>query len=59
LSTGCVGNRVYTGISDDELYVALRGSDVEHVAAEARTIANANARLAEYHQERRQTLSSK
>ncbi len=59
LSTGCVGNRVYTGISDDELYVAVRGSDVERAAAEARTIAGANARLAEYHQERRQNLSKK
>jgi uncharacterized protein (DUF169 family) len=59
LSTGCVGNRVYTGISDDELYVAVRGADIERVAAEARTIATANTRLAEYHQERRQTLSRK
>jgi len=59
LSTGCVGNRVYTGIGDDELYVALRGSDVELVAAEAQTIADANARLAEYHRARRQELSTK
>jgi len=57
LSTGCVGNRIYTGIGDDELYVAVRGADVEHVAAEAQTIANANARLAEYHRARRQELS--
>ncbi len=59
LSTGCVGNRVYTGISDDELYVAVRGGDVERLAAEARIIANANARLAQYHEDRRQTLSTK
>jgi len=58
LSTGCVGNRVYTGIGDDELYVALRGVDVERVAAEAQTIAAANARLADYHRARRRELST-
>ncbi|MGO9211602.1 MAG: DUF169 domain-containing protein [Terriglobales bacterium] len=56
LSTGCVGNRIYTEIGDDELYVAVRGADVERVAAEAETIANANARLADYHRGRRQEL---
>jgi len=58
LSTGCVGNRIYTGIGDDELYVAVRGADLERVAAETQTIANANARLAEYHRARRQELSN-
>jgi uncharacterized protein (DUF169 family) len=58
LSTGCVGNRIYTGIGDDELYLAVRGADVEPVAAEAETIANANARLAEYHRARGQELST-
>ena len=57
LSTGCVGNRIYTGIGDDELYAAVRGADLERIAAEAQTIANANARLAEYHRARRQELS--
>jgi len=59
LSTGCVGNRVYTEIHDDELYVAVRGADIERVAAEAQTIANANAQLSEYHRARRQQLSTK
>jgi uncharacterized protein (DUF169 family) len=59
LSTGCVGNRIYTEIGEDELYVAVRGADVEGVAAEAQTIANANARLGEYHRARRQELSTK
>lgn len=58
LSTGCVGNRIYTEIGDEELYVAVRGADVERVAAEAQTIADANARLAEYHRARRQELST-
>jgi uncharacterized protein (DUF169 family) len=57
VSTGCVGNRIYTGIGDDELYVAVRGADVKRVAAEVQTIANANAELAGYHRARHQELS--
>ena len=57
LSNVCVGNRIYTGIGDDELYAAVRGADLESVAAQAQTIADANARLAEYHRARRQELS--
>jgi uncharacterized protein (DUF169 family) len=57
LSTGCVGNRIYTGLGNDELYVAMRGADIERVAAEAQTIATANARLADYHRARREELS--
>lgn len=59
LSTGCVGNRIYTEIGDEELYVAVRGADLERVAAQAQTIAQANMRLAEYHRARRQELSTK
>jgi uncharacterized protein (DUF169 family) len=55
-SAGCIGNRVYTGLSDDELYVVIPGKDLERVAAEVDTIVAANARLADYHRERRQTL---
>jgi uncharacterized protein (DUF169 family) len=58
VSTGCIGNRIYADISDDELYVAIRGTDLNRVIAEARTIANANARLAEYHRARKQELST-
>jgi uncharacterized protein (DUF169 family) len=57
-STGCIGNRTYTDIGDDELYVTLRGSDLERIAAELDTIASANATLTGYHQERRRTLST-
>lgn len=57
-STGCVGNRVYTGLGEDELYVAVRGADLEKVAAHLDIIATANAELAEYHQGRRQQLAS-
>lgn len=57
-STGCIGNRVYTGAGDDELYVVVPGRDVVRVAEEAETIAKANAALAEYHRGRRTSLAS-
>ena len=57
-TTGCVGNRVYTDLGEDELYVVIPGKDVARVAAEAQTIANANLKLAEYHQGRRRTLAT-
>ena len=56
-STGCIGNRVYTEISDDDLYFAVRGSDLEKVAAELETIVNANNTLREYHQARKKALT--
>ena len=57
-STGCIGNRVYNDIDDGELYVAIPGKDVSRVADQAQSIATANAKLSEYHQERRRTLRS-
>ncbi len=56
-SSGCIGNRVYTEIGDDELYVVLRGTDLEKIAAEIDTIYSANQTLTQYHQDRRQTLT--
>jgi uncharacterized protein (DUF169 family) len=57
-STGCVGNRVYTGAQEGELYAAVPGKDLERVAEETETISVANARLLQYHQERRQQLAT-
>ena len=57
-SSGCIGNRIYTGLGDDELYVAVPGRDLDRIAAEIATIASANAQLAEYHRGRRQTLTA-
>jgi uncharacterized protein (DUF169 family) len=57
LSAGCIGNRVYTDIGDDELYVVLRGSDLEKIEAELDTIQSANQTLTQYHQDRRTRLT--
>jgi uncharacterized protein (DUF169 family) len=56
-SSGCIGNRVYTDIGEDELYIVLRGADLERIAEELDTILRANRTLTEYHQERRRTLT--
>ena len=57
-STGCVGNRVYTDLGEDELYVMIPGHAVARVAAEAQTIASANLKLSDYHRERRRALAT-
>ena len=57
-STGCIGNRVYTGAGDDELYVAVPGRDISRVTEETETIAKANAALADYHRGRRAALAT-
>jgi uncharacterized protein (DUF169 family) len=56
-SAGCIGNRTYTGLGDDELYVAVPGRDLERIAVEVETIAAANKKMAEYHRERRELLT--
>jgi len=57
-STACIGNRVYTGIDDGDLYMAVRGTDVTRIAAEAETIVEANMALLHYHNDRRHSLST-
>lgn len=58
VSVGCIGNRVYTDVGEDELYAALPGSNLEKIASEAQTIAAANAALRDYHRARRQELAA-
>lgn len=57
-STGCIGNRVYTGLDDTELYVAVPGRDLTRVAAETSTIRTANATLLLYHRDRKRELAT-
>jgi len=57
-SLGCVGNRVYTDLSDDTFYVVINGSDLPAIVAELPTIAAANATLRTYHQQRRFDLAT-
>jgi uncharacterized protein (DUF169 family) len=56
-SLGCIGNRVYTGLDEDELYVVLRGKDLARIADELHVISGANAALRDYARGRREQLS--
>jgi len=57
-SLGCIGNRVYTGLGEDELYVAVPGADLEKVAAALAAIVSANQALEEYARGRRAQLAT-
>lgn len=58
LSLGCIGNRVYTGLDEDELYVVVRGQDLPAVAEALGTIVSANRALQDYASGRRQQLAT-
>jgi uncharacterized protein (DUF169 family) len=48
-SLGCIGNRVYTGLEDDELYFSIPGSRVGEVVDKLETIINANNELQRFY----------
>jgi uncharacterized protein (DUF169 family) len=48
-SLGCIGNRVYTRMSDDELYFAVPGKHLAAVVDKLPGIVNANRELEKYH----------
>jgi uncharacterized protein (DUF169 family) len=58
LSLGCIGNRVYTGLGEDEVYVVFRGRDLAIVADALGIIVSANAALSDYAADRRRHLAS-
>jgi uncharacterized protein (DUF169 family) len=57
-SLGCIGNRVYTGIGADELYVAVPGAKLEAVSEALGLIASANTALEEFARRRQASLST-
>ena len=57
-SIGCIGNRIYTDLPDDEMYITLPGKDVERIAEELGTIKQANTVLGDYHRARREALGT-
>jgi uncharacterized protein (DUF169 family) len=58
-SLGCVGNRVYTGVSEGDMYTVIAGRDLPAVLDEMTTVAAANTTLAEYHVGRLAALSTR
>lgn len=55
-SLGCIGNRVYNGLSDSEMYTVIPKGLVGPVVEQLATIAGANQALTDYHRERVATL---
>jgi uncharacterized protein (DUF169 family) len=58
MSLGCIGNRVYTGLTEGEGYVALPAAAVDAVVARLETMARANAELEKFHRGRQATFAS-
>lgn len=54
-SFGCIGNRVYTALADDEAYFAIPGSAVGAVEERLRAIVHANRELEKFHRARAQS----
>jgi uncharacterized protein (DUF169 family) len=48
-SLGCIGNRVYTGLGDEELYAAIPGSKLVLLLDKLATIVTANRELESFH----------
>jgi uncharacterized protein (DUF169 family) len=57
-SLGCIGNRVYTGLSEDQMYFVVRGQDLQAIADALDVVNSANAVLSNYAMGRRQKLST-
>jgi uncharacterized protein (DUF169 family) len=51
-SFGCIGNRVYTALGDDDLYVTIPGSGLAATLVQLETIVHANETLEEFHRSR-------
>lgn len=58
VSTGCIGNRVYTDVNEDDLYAVIPATDLAKTADALMTITAANATLLEYHRGRRRELAT-
>lgn len=55
---GCIGNRVYTGLGEDEMYIVVQGAKAEAVSEALGIVATANATLEEYARGKQASLST-
>jgi uncharacterized protein (DUF169 family) len=58
-SSGCIGNRIYTGLDEADMYVAVPGKDLGPVAEQVAVVRAANSALRQYHQQRKEELTVK
>jgi uncharacterized protein (DUF169 family) len=56
-SVGCIGNRVYTELGDDELYMVVPGTALTTLARQLDTVLAANEELEKFHQVRARRLT--
>jgi uncharacterized protein (DUF169 family) len=57
-SLGCVGNRIYTRLGDEEFYSVVSADKLSAIAGEIATITAANVMLTQYHRERRASITA-
>ena len=57
-SSGCIGNRIYTGLGEADMYVAVPGADIGPVAEQTAVIRAANSALRQYHEERKREFTT-
>jgi uncharacterized protein (DUF169 family) len=57
-SFACIGNRVYTNLADDELYVTIPGASLGKLLERLEVILSANTQLETYHRQRNHELSA-
>ena len=58
VSLGCIGNRVYTGLGEDELYLVINAQKLEALADALDVITGANNALRQYAQGRKTELAT-
>ena len=56
-SVGCIGNRVYTDLGDDELYLTVPAKALDDTLGKLETILAANAELEKFHRQRAAALA--
>ena len=56
-SVGCIGNRVYTELGDDEMYLAVPAEMLGGLIDKLDTIVTANVELEKFHRQRKVSLS--
>ena len=58
ISLGCIGNRIYNEVADDQLYVALPAQRMNEVIKHVETVVEANRQLERFHHERLASVAS-
>src|SRR5258708_8291622 len=59
LSLGCIGNRVYTELGDNEGYVAIPGASLASTMERLDAIVSANEALEGFHKQRRADVGTR